>query len=1497
MGHFFSRPIENNEPPRPISPHKYSIHSSTITPDEVSQEPEDCKSWYAEFMEQAYVAPHRDGKSVVLFWPAKWNSHFEDDEKEKAIVTRGAEAYEHLFFENGGHPRIVKYLYRLDSSIAGFCLERLTPGPLQYIKLPPLTLPLVSPSTTETRLLLALYYRWALQRLSALHFINSKFVFLTNFCEYNIWVRADMSVAITGFLGAAMPIPVPEGEAWDETDEAWDGTDDVGHPLEISIRLEPDCDLDDAGMPDFQYLDQTRFETHRRKFRHAWQSLEEERLGHIFVKAWNLEYENAGEAMLDVKEVIKKMGLKLVGDDEIELDGGIRWEDVFEVVRTGPLEDDQELRVKSEVALRPVCVELNHLGLKFRGNLATSNDVCKALEAIYSTLSSVSKSEGLDEKLAEYAFIPLSHVFNQSQQLSVRCVELAVQSLQLLVSQGWRTKLSSELGKQLLILMVILFGGAPTQNQNQPPATAPRPPRSEELTVAIFDCIAAICSVLRGSDSAAAIFNQVGAATIVDQAVYILLEGILDGASDEIQLSAATALEALQARVTNRVVLASLMPRTVSSLTKTLRSTSQSRRTYKVLSGCLAVLRGIIRTVLNDRDVTASEPENGNRESRNNPNALVLDASWLNATTSQIKLALANIIRLRNHEKSEVRDSLLELCLMIIEDCPKSLAESLPMMVETIVVLSDTDPGKAYSALKHVITSSTTALDSLKSSQHTWVVALPRIMQSSDDLAKQRAIRQVTTAYQALSETQHQSKLLDDIIATNILDSVTAALLSSSNKSQPEPLPLDTGLEALALRGDARLAGFPSILLEQQSQKQTRADLQTLIVKLSNADTHFNMAQFLLGRLYGPPDDAFVSAFWLAVSFLKNTPPDTLMIDDILDLDPEETSLSRPHLIEELYSVALPILTELKTSNPTNWRIPALALEAIALQAQQLAESFRPELIDCLYPVLQLIGSSNPQLRQHAITCLNIMTSSCGYRDASALVIENVDYLVNSVALKLNTFDISPQAPQVMLMMMKLCGARLIPYLDDLIGSIFAVLDAFHGYPKLVLLLFSVLGSIVDESAKKPEKLAIMDGGPELPSRKDFRLRPRSVSTIAEWFKIRCEKNSRELKIEEPLEPHPKEPWTSKTDRTEDEGEDIETDSQADQSAPPEEEQKSLSKPHNLLLNIMKSIPPHLSSPSPFLRKSLLEILARGLPTLSRDENSFLPLINELWPAVSARIAISSSTVGQSVQSKDAPTTTAVAKIDENAVQEEVFVTAASCLAIETMCLGAGDFMSSRIEHDFPRWKRLYTRCWNNVLHDAEKIAQRQRQQVQKDHPAALREAMLIKSFTSHHRIWKSLTSLFITILSHVRLPADIGDEICYSCGEWIAFFHPTLSSTSYEAADGVQMDLVDSEHHQLDDVSGTTGTESRWEQGSLGEAHRALRAMQTWNPDLAWFIFTEASTKDLSLNNTHMEGGSMFSGAFLDRMNQELSRLKLTQESAVYGESGDFMFAGFTFT
>ncbi|GAD93052.1 conserved hypothetical protein [Paecilomyces variotii No. 5] len=1151
--------------------------------------------------------------------------------------------------------------------------------------------------------------------------------------------------------------------------------------------------------------------------------------------------------------------------------------------------------------LRPPCVELSSVGLKFRAHQTTTNDVLHALEPVHKVLEELGTKDVLDEKLAEYAFFPLSHVFNETKRLSARCLEIAVDCLRILVERGWRRRLSPQMGKQLIILMTILVGGSPSRDTNG----AVDKLDSEELAVATFRCLAGLFTVLEGPVAERTIFNEVGTATVIDQTVYVLLEGLTDGGSSNVQEAAVTALRALCSRITDRVVLASIMPRTVSALTKIIKPTTQARRSFRLLQRSLNLFTDIIKAVLRDdlaipdtaEPVTEKQPEKPKSEER-----IALDESWLKATAGQIKIALANVIQIRRHEKSEVKSALLDLCLMVIETCPQSLQESLPLVVETVVVLAGEEtervPNDAHAALKHIAITYTYVVDILKDLLHTWVTAFPRTMQGNDEAAKQRAIKQISTAFNILSEVSSSSSILDDSIASGLCDSVTAVIKSKDGAPQALSSTGESMVKLEVLRQNTRSMSFPPVLLEHRSQKSTLKELRSLIIGLSATDSGGTITRSIMNRISHAAGDSVIAPFWLTLNFLKRASQNTISFDDILSLDSTgSTTLSytRSGLIEELYYDALPILNEAPVTTPSDWRVSALAMEAVALQAQEVGEAFRPELIDALYPVLRFLASNNTSLQDHAMTCLNILTTACNYPDTSTMLIENVDYLVNSISLKLNTFDVSPYPPQVLLMMVRLCGASLIPYLDDLVDSIFGILDMYHGYPRLVELLFSTLTAIVEEGVKKPALLSI-EGSKEaqVVSHKKRQYEPIEISKLAEDLASRRSKRVRysEMASDEDDQKvsHPNRPWTTALDGPEQPREgpeplpdSLEVDESEGPLPPPREPgdaEKPLSKSHSLLLHIVKSIPPHLSSPSPLLRRSLLSILTQALPVLALNETSFLPLINDLWPSVSARItAPASLTADTFVPGKADSASTALSKASDNfndhEIKEEVFVTVSACSVVETMCKATGDFMATRVENEFPRWKRLYHRAWEKVLVDAERAKERrfqrmkhlsttehhssdtlQNSQGQLDMALSLGlssggpEAGNAQSFTPHHSLWKALASLFIALLTHVRLPLAIGDEICDLLGLWISAF----AGPDYYIKSQSRRKIKPKSTH-------------------LDSVEHAIEAMESWNSDLTWFIFQQVREQDAATTETSRPN-SVISTSSSPRLPASLAKL-----------------------
>ncbi|KAJ9614111.1 hypothetical protein H2200_002247 [Cladophialophora chaetospira] len=1009
--------------------------------------------------------------------------------------------------------------------------------------------------------------------------------------------------------------------------------------------------------------------------------------------------------------------------------------------------------------LRSPCVELSSVALKFKANQASAKAVLLALEPVHDTLKSLGDENLLDEKLAEYAFFPLTHIFNQSQRLSSRSLELAVKSVQILVSKGWRERLAPEMAKQLLILMGLLVSSKPKQ---QVEAT------TEELKIASFECIAALMS--ESASASSDFLSGGGAKNIGDQLVYQLLEAVAVATSDHVQVSAAHALLELQRAIKNPVLLASLLPRTVSILVKVLRPSTQARRTAKVLATYLQLLTEVLRNVLADELISqqvASTHGTKSSSAKGLEAEVVLDQSWLNATTPQIDLALVQVVKLKTAQTPEVGEALLQLCLMVINDCSRTLASSLPLMVDTMAVLSYSSyASQASAALKHLIASRTDLAEILSAKFYDWSQALPRVMQGNDDKPKQQLLKQVATSFIVLTDTLNASDEAATRIASVLVDTVAAAIGSSSHKTNMIREDTQIPPNEIIQRSEVASQEFLPVVLGHQSQSSSTEELKHLIVTLKSQSSS-QITRSLVDHLHDHDINRKLSAAWLALQFLSTETDQTFELMDLIEGDASASDVltSPPFLISDFYTTTLTFLTEYSEVSgvDVDWRLVALSLEGLVLQASQLGSSYRPELMETLFPLLTLLSSNNPQLQQHAMTALNLLATGCQYGSAAQMLIENVDYLINAVALRLNAFDVSRSGLQVIAMMIRLCGAKLLPHLDDLIGSIFGALDSFHGYPNLVEELFEVLRMVVTESSRSPELLSI-ENDPRSTTKERKTAHVSELDDILSDLRIRKERQSRSENEHELITSAPRRPWSSTEDnptileQVDDaaNGEDDEHDQPLEHV---NKKETDLSRSHRLLLNIAQSTVPHMSSPSPKVRLTLLELLQEICPLLDGHENSFLPLVNSIWPAIIARLFNS----------------------NEGVVADAAYNVKAAAVTITAICRAAGGFMSSRIEETFSELEGLFKERYSSVVRPAKgkklvgpldgklstaegstvnSVAKTSTELVANEVGSTLASAHHDTTRTSEGQILEALVDLMMTILQHVRISEDNADKV-----------------------------------------------------------------------------------------------------------------------------------------
>lgn len=768
-------------------------------------------------------------------------------------------------------------------------------------------------------------------------------------------------------------------------------------------------------------------------------------------------------------------------------------------------------------------------------------------------------------------------------------------------------------------------------------------------------------------------------------AVSVILDGITEGSTTDIQLEALQTLLAIYTTIKQDEILATFFPGTVSSLSRLLSPPASTKSQKRILFSCINVLRVVLTKVLGDlktRNLLRSSDWEKNDLAASNKDGdppsegKVLTPAWLKATVAQVKIALSVVLKLRAHDSPDVRKALERMCIALLDECHATLANCTSILVESAMVLREEQAEDSFgivapeigddrslffgTSLKDLATIYPELTDSINATVHNWTTSMPRAMQSSDERVKQQAIRNILKGNQMVEDLGIDSTNLQESLSSALRDSIVTLVLNSKSSRIMNEVEMDQSLSGSV--GSTQLStevrNYRPVLLPQESQRDTRRDITRLVQNLGSSSQQTKLAAEMLPFIYDSTGVDQISSFWLSFQLIQSAFSKTTDVDDLLDLSDtmtDSTVLDSESVLNELYEYSVSVLdAHSDATDQVDWRLEAIALEVTAFAASRMRSSFRPELIDVLYPVATFLGTSTPELRGHAITTLNSLAVSCGYNSVSELIIDNVDYMVNSVSLRLNQFDISPASTKVLTMMIRLTGPRLLPFLDDVVAGIFGALENYHGYTSFVESLFGVLSEVVEQGVKS-DRLLIESGK----SRNvDHRKRPLESTGIYDTMAYldrrttRRGNNEEGDEIEEISRGHPKEAWKSAKDEMDaiearDKGEEESEDPPAanDEVAVPQ------TPTYALLTKITALTQHYLTSPTPTLRKKLLDLLSKVSPALASDENAFLPLVNDVWPVLMGRLH-----------------------------DPEPYVVSAACGTLGALCESGGDFLSSRVK-------------------------------------------------------------------------------------------------------------------------------------------------------------------------------------------------------------------------
>lgn len=859
-------------------------------------------------------------------------------------------------------------------------------------------------------------------------------------------------------------------------------------------------------------------------------------------------------------------------------------------------------------------------------------EVSAALQDVYTHFeSSITPTTVLSTNIADYIFLPLSHLLKHPKLGDTQTTYL-LRILTLLIRHCWSgpNTMPYVMAKQLFPLLTFLTGGAPNPKDNTEINA-----KSEELKQAGSAALEAIFTSLSVQKSAKLydFFSNVENLPALGHGVTILLEFALNGKSIELQLQALEALRTLYVDVIHDgEIISYILPGNVSVLTKVISITG-SKTHYTVIVKALSLLRTILKIVYNDEELEVNIKEvEAIEEIIEDPELTQITITeegfkkvhrtnaWLKATSSQVKLALANIKKIYSHSKFEVRQELANLASMIVSHCVLSLNSSVSVAVDILAHLSNDDsvivPREIF---EPKVPQQKEILDKIITTElDTYVNTFNSVIQSPNE----EKILSSISAIKFAAARSPNSFLLDKLTKSCVIE-----LSDSLRRSQKKPKVISTSndmTELILIAEDSsklqvdnhKLAVFDTVMTPQvqlalsdlfQSLAQIKDPTQVINELLSMESQSLNERSIIL---------------WIVNNFMQGyvskVAPHILSADFLTfgddDDDDELVLLQKPEFVYSILDYSKSLLDELSEMDPTEAVVQAnsIALDTIAVVQQLLKEEFRPELIDYLYPVVDSLASPSETVRQHALNTSLVIADELYGGSLESMIMENADYLIDAISVRLSN-AMTTRSTAILAVCTKIAGFEIIDTFKDLMEILFSLIDNYHGYEDICIGFFLLFEIISDEIRKQ----YMSDYGME--KIESFE----SSSTYAPWGlkNIRqlvalLDKRNRDISelAATPLE-----------DDVEDEINKPDSDDEDDVSGEIPDVHKEWTSlvpqdAYKLLQQITYYGERLLTHPSIKLRLQILRTYNKIIPILATAPDNLLPIVASIWAVVASMV-------------------------------------------------------------------------------------------------------------------------------------------------------------------------------------------------------------------------------------------------------------------------------------
>ncbi|NWW46846.1 TTI1 protein, partial [Pedionomus torquatus] len=484
---------------------------------------------------------------------------------------------------------------------------------------------------------------------------------------------------------------------------------------------------------------------------------------------------------------------------------------------------------------------------------------------------------------------------------------------------------------------------------------------------------------------------------------------------------------------------------------------------------------------------------------------------WTKSTAEKLSLLLHKMVEFSSvHPHWKVRLELVELVNHLLRNCSRSLVDSFSYLLKALVGLVNDENSEVQSrcnevlqgiAEQRIVAQNRALADVLSENLHSLATALPRLMNSQDDLGKVSTLSlllgylkllgpKINVVLNSVSHLHRLSKALMQVLELDVTDVKIVEDRRWGCESTYGP--------SGSLQHGVQKGGYQRKYFRFFTEEKVFQLLQQICRVLGYYGNLYLLVDHFMG-LYNESgmyrkqaamvlNELIVGAAGVGVDVLQEREVSlnmddlkgsiTSILDEYTDqanwylitsIDSEE--ISHEHSVQHsgllahpggtCSSILLPspeshITT--RTMNSNIWQI-CIQLEGVGCFAAVLGKEFRLLLLSALYPVLEKAGDKTLLISETALGTLVDICEACSYDSVQCLINENSDYLVNGISLNLRQLAHQPHASQVLDTMLRHSDASLLPLVEDVIQDVLSTLD--QSYNNQATTFVKVLHSVV----------------------------------------------------------------------------------------------------------------------------------------------------------------------------------------------------------------------------------------------------------------------------------------------------------------------------------------------------------------------------------------------------------------------------------------------------